>query len=75
MTTTVIQLAFFWVEYLFLGENLEHLASGLTQAEKFQRGKGNEANEDDELDPELMAQASFGGGTLEENGSKKRLSR
>ncbi|KAI6183158.1 hypothetical protein M3Y97_00458300 [Aphelenchoides bicaudatus] len=54
-------------------DNLEHLASGLTEAEKFQRGKGSEANVDEELDPELMAQASFGGGTLEEGG--KRISR
>jgi hypothetical protein len=51
------------------------LASGLTEAEKFQRGKGNEAYEEEELDPELMAQASFGGGTLGAGGSNKRLSR
>jgi hypothetical protein len=55
---------------------LERLASGLTEAEKYQRGMGHEANEDEELDPELMAQASFGGGSLNERDSSgKRLSR
>lgn len=63
----------------FLDGDLEYLASGLTEAEKFQRGEGNEAIEEEELDSELMARASFGGGSLkmESEGDKagKRLSR
>jgi hypothetical protein len=61
-----------------LEDNLEHLASGLTEAEKYQRGLGHEANEDDELDPEEMALASFGGGTFnadEEGVGGKRLTK
>lgn len=60
-------------------DNLEHLVSNLTEAEKFQRGVGNEAYEEEDLDPELMAQASFGGGSLTQfennDHSGRRLSR
>ncbi|KAI6226549.1 VWFA domain-containing protein [Aphelenchoides fujianensis] len=45
-------------------DSLEHLAGRLTEAEKFQRGAGHVENEEDDVDPELFAQASFGGGSL-----------
>lgn len=45
----------------------------MTEAEKFQRGVGNIANEEEELDPDLMAEAAFGGGEFDEGG--RRLSR
>jgi hypothetical protein len=61
--------------YSFLEDNLEHLVSGLTEAEKFQRGIGNEANDEEDLDQDLMAQASFGGGSLSQFSSGRQLSR
>ncbi|KAI6219979.1 Fe2OG dioxygenase domain-containing protein [Aphelenchoides besseyi] len=46
-------------------DTLDHLVDHLTEAEKFQRGVGHEQNEEDDLDPDLLAQTSFGGGSLE----------
>ncbi|KAI6207365.1 Fe2OG dioxygenase domain-containing protein [Aphelenchoides besseyi] len=46
-------------------DTLDHLLDHLTEAEKFQRGVGHEQNEEEDLDPELLAQTSFGGGSLE----------
>lgn len=67
MRMATVKLISFTLISIFLDDNLEHLASGLTEAEKYQRGLGHEANEEDELDPEEMALASFGGGTFNQD--------